>query len=73
MKKLVWPRLKKMRCPSCNGGVTATPDGGVKCNEPREKCGFTMGRAAFETTIASLYKPKGSPPEADNQQLLNNL
>lgn len=73
-QKLLWSRLKNMRCPKCNGGLMQDRDTGM-FNCLQAKCDFKMSPAKFNEVVKSLYS-KGMQVDAnreDNLTALNNL
>jgi len=69
MNKLIWSRLKSMKCPRCNNLVKeALP--GYGCT----KCDFVIGMKKFNEIITTMYLPRTRPEEPDDRlSELNNL
>ena len=73
-KKLLWARLKNMRCPKDNGALTRNEETGeFYCLQA--KCDFKMSSQRFDEVVKSLYS-KGMQVNShreDNLTALNNL
>lgn len=79
-KKIVWSRLKNMRCPKCNTQLISSNFGtrAYGC-EDEEGCGFYMRLEAFERVVKALYAgyaDKGYKPrfgdDVSTLEFLNN-
>lgn len=66
----MWNRLKNMKCPKCNHGISSTGLS-YECNQ--KKCTFKIGIQEFNDLVGRLYKKTPSKTEEDNQVGLNNL
>ena len=72
MKKMIWSRLKNMKCPNCNGAMAEnTITHGIEC----KKCSMFIRKDKFEQIINSLYTGKPLPESniMKNLSELNNL
>lgn len=53
--KLVWRRLKDMKCPKCNSDVKS----GLLSDEITcTNCDFRISRVKFDKIVGDLYRPK---------------
>jgi len=69
-EKMMWQRLKSMRCPKCNKQIVRDMlKDGYKC----QKCDFFIGKEKFNQVVSGLYEPKNVGNYQDNQEQLNNL
>lgn len=74
--KLIWSRLKDMKCPRCSKNVElhAIGEFAIRCtNKNKEKCDFKMRKDTFDRVINQIYSPKPVQKDLDTIQLLNNL
>lgn len=72
MAKLIWSRLKSMKCPSCNSELRSIPTNYIACS--RKGCVFSMNKEKFNEIVKDLYS-KGMQVNANRDNLtdLNNL
>lgn len=71
-KKLIWSRLKDMKCPNCGNYINPT-ETGYECGTDGAvgHCDFKIGKERFDEVVTNLYKPRAK--RIDNLSALNNL
>lgn len=71
-EKLIWNRLKSMKCPKCNSALRSIPTDYIACS--RKGCVFSMNTVKFNEVVKNLYSKGMQVNEnKDNLAELNNL